>query len=41
MNVKGRKKKNQAITVNIFERQEIIAKAEAIKSNLKVSTWHE
>lgn len=41
MNVKGRKKKNQVITANIFEQQEIIAKAEAIKSNLKASTWHE
>ncbi len=41
MNVKGRKKKNQVITANIFERQEIMAKAEAIKSNLKASTWHE
>lgn len=41
MNIKGKKKKNQAITANIFEQQEIIAKVEAIKSNLKASTWHE
>ena len=41
MNVKCTKKKNQDFTVNIFEKQEIIAKAEAIKSNLKASTWHE
>ena len=41
MNVKGTKKKNQDTTVSIFEKQEIIAKAEAIKSNLKSSTWHE
>lgn len=41
MNVKGRKKKNQVITANIFEQQEMIAKAEEIKSNLKASTWHE
>ena len=39
MNVKGTKKKNQV--VNIFEQQEIIAKAEVIKSQLKASTWRE
>ena len=41
MNIKSTKKKNQVITANIFEQQEIIAKVEAIKNNLKVSTWHE
>ena len=41
MNVKGTKKKNQVVKVNIFEQQEIIAKAEVIMSNLKASTWHE
>ncbi len=41
MNVNGRKKKNQVVTANIFEQQEIIAKAEEIKNNLKASTWHE
>ena len=41
MNVKTAKKKNQVITANIFEQQEMIAKVEAIKSNLKASTWHE
>lgn len=41
MNVKGTKKKNQVIAENIFEQQEMIAKAEVIKSNLKASTWHE
>ena len=41
MNLKGTKKKNQVITANFFEQQEIIAKVEAIKSNLKASTWHE
>lgn len=35
MNIKGSKKKNQVLTVNIFEQQEIIAKAEAIKAELK------
>lgn len=41
MNVKGTKKKNQVIAANIFEQQEMIAKAEAIKNNLKASTWRE
>lgn len=41
MNNKGSKKKNQVLSVNIFEQQEIIAKAEAIKAELKVSTGHE
>lgn len=41
MNVKGTKKKNQVVKVNIFEQQEIIEKAEVIKDNLHASTWHE
>lgn len=41
MNFKGKKKKNQAITANIFEQQELLLKAEVIKTNLKASTWHE
>ena len=41
MNVKGKQKKKQVVTANIFEQQEIIAKAEQIKSELKASTWHE
>ncbi len=41
MNVKCTKKKNQVVTANIFEQQEIIAKVEAIKNNLKSSTWRE
>ena len=36
MNVKGTKKKNQVVKVNIFEQQEIISKAEVIMRNLKV-----
>ena len=40
MNIKGKKKKNQVITANIFEQQEVLAKVEAIKNNLKASTWH-
>ena len=39
MNVKGRKKKNQV--VNIFEQQEMLAKAEEIRNSLNVFTWHE
>jgi transposase len=41
MNFKGTKKKNQGITVNIFEKQEIIEKANEIMKNLKASTWHD
>ena len=41
MNVNGKRKKNQVVTANIFEQQEIIAKAEAIKTELKASTWHD
>lgn len=31
MNIKGSKKKNQVLSVNIFEQQEIIVKADAIE----------
>ena len=41
MNIKGTKKKNQVKKVNIFEQQEMIAKAEALKESLNASTWHE
>ena len=41
MNIKGTKKKNQVLSVNIFEQQDMIAKADAIKAGLKASTWHE
>lgn len=41
MNLKGTKKKNQVVTVNIFEQQELLKKAEVIKKNLTASTWHE
>ena len=41
MNIKGKKKKNQVVNTNIFEQQEIIAKVEEIKNNLKASTWRE
>lgn len=39
MNVKGTRRKNQA--VNIFEQQEMLAKAEEIRNSLKAFTWHE
>lgn len=41
MNIKCTKKKNQVVTANIFEQQEMIAKAEAIRNNLRAFTWHE
>lgn len=41
MNVKRTQRKNQVTTGNIFEQQELLAKAEVVKSNLKASTWHE
>lgn len=39
MNVKGTRRKNQV--VNIFEQQEMLAKAEKIRNSLKASTWRE
>ena len=41
MNIKGTKKKNQVVTVNIFEQQELLKKAEVIRENLTASTWRE
>ena len=41
MNLKATKKKNQVVTANIFEQQELLKKAEVIKKNLTASTWHE
>ena len=41
MNLKGTKKKNQVVTANIFEQQELLKKAEVIKKNLTASTWRE
>ena len=41
MNVKGTKKKNQVVTANIFEQQELLKKAEVIRANLTASTWRE
>ena len=41
MNVKGTKKKNQVVTANIFEQQELLKKVEVIRKNLTASTWRE
>lgn len=41
MNVKSTKKKNQVVTVNIFEQQELLKKVEVIRTNLAASTWRE
>lgn len=41
MNVKSTKKKNQVVTANIFEQQELLKKAEMIRANLTASTWRE
>ena len=41
MNLKGTKKKNQVVTTNIFEEQELLKKAEVIRNNLTTSAWHE
>ena len=41
MNVKGNRKKKQDTKQNIMDQQELLRKAEEIKSGLKASTWHE
>jgi hypothetical protein len=41
MNLKGKKTKNQVVTANIFEQQELLKKAEVIREKLTASTWHE
>lgn len=41
MNLKGTKKKKQAVSVNVFDQQELIRKSEEIKANLRASTWRE
>ena len=40
MNVNGKRKKNQVVTANIFEQQELL-KAEVIRENLTAFTWRE
>ena len=39
MNIKATRRKNQV--GNIFEQQEMLAKAEEIRNSLNASTWHE
>ena len=41
MNVNGKRNKNQVVTANIFEQQELLKKAEVIRANLTASTWRE
>lgn len=41
MNIKCTKKKNQVVTSNILEQQELWKKAEVIRENLTASTWRE
>ena len=41
MNIKGKNKKNQVVTANVFEKQELLKKAEVIRNNLTASTWRE
>lgn len=41
MNVKDTRRKNQVVKVNIFEQQEMLAKAEEIRNTLKASSWRE
>lgn len=41
MNLKGKKKKNQEVTPNIFQQQELLKKAEVIRESLTASTWRE
>ena len=41
MNLKGKKTKNQVVTANIFEQQELLKKTEVIREKLTASTWHE
>lgn len=41
MNAKTRKAKNQVNQANIFEREELVKKAEAIRQELKAHTWRE
>ena len=41
MNIKRKNKKNQVVTANVFEKQELLKKAEVIRNNLTASTWHE
>ncbi len=41
MNSKANRRKNQVEVTNIFEQEQLIARAEEIKSTLKSYTWHD
>ena len=41
MNIKGKKRKNQVVTANIFDQEAILSKMEELKNSLKASTWQE
>lgn len=41
MNAKAKRTKNQANQANIFEREELVKKANAIMQDLKACTWHD
>lgn len=41
MIIKVKKKKNQVVTANTFEQQEMIVKVEVIRETFKTFTWHE
>ena len=39
MNAKTTSKKNQVVSKNIFEREELVKKAEEISKTLRASSW--
>ena len=41
MNNKCKHKKNQVLNLNLFEKQELINKAEELKYDITASAWHE
>ena len=41
MNAKTKQRKNQVNSVNIFEHEELVKKADAIRRELQAHTWHD
>lgn len=41
MNAKTKQRKNQVNSVNIFEQEELVKKADAIRRELQAHTWHD
>ncbi len=41
MNAKAKQRKNQVNSVNIFEQEELVKKAAAIRQELQAHTWHD